>query len=339
VWVGVWVARVRRGREPAAAGVALLAGAVGLRWALGWAEPHLPVGWFQPLREGFTPTHLREVTGDDLDVGLLRDKVWTWALAWPAPGWRAMMATDLFAGALTVMGVAEAGRRGLVDAPRRVALAVGVALSWGWWVASASELHAPVVGVYLLVGAWLHGVVVDVREGRGLRAAAWVGEIGCGFALVMLREELLAIAVATLAAGALHAAAPRLEPVWTRGWDAFWSRPRRALVVVAIGAAAWVALAWAVPMGALADPSLGKWTWLLRGLHPSSPIVPRLLAALLGLVAPGLVVAALIGSAGALRQPLRWAGLPLVMTGMFSAMWVAAHGGPEAWNLMRVSGW
>lgn len=291
--------------------------ALGLGWGLlvvGWLGPAVPVGAFQPLREGFSLDHLRMVAGDSLDTGPLVDVLWRPLLGGP-PSYRAFVTVNLcMSGWAALLLGALAWRQGPVAA---ALLAVCAARSPGAFHAAFSELNGPTAAVYLLLTACLFAEATAWDARRPRLAAA--GAALTALALPWLRAELAAVTAAVWLGLAAHAlgADRRLAPLLARlapllGW--------RGLVLLA----GWVGLSWAVY-----DPvsrPMREWDWLLRAVHPLHVHGLTLPLALIGVLPPGALLLAAAGAKAALRRPFAHAGLPLVLVVLYATCRLAAHG-------------
>lgn len=313
--------------------------------ALGWGilstqvlGPALPVAAFSPLREGFTLSHLRLLTGIGTDTGPVRDVFWLPVLT-GARTLRAIVTVDLaFAGwtALLLAGWARALR----IPPLLSTVLVGVSvLGAAGLTAATTEVGASVAGTYALGAGALYALAVRRDLPWSTRLPAGLGAVLTGALLVLVRAELLALVAAGLV-GLLLAWA------WPAGRAALEDRASRAVTWLAarpwwpaLAVVAWVALSLGVYDGAGSLRSLGSWGWLVRGLHPLHVHGLTLALVLPAVLAPALVQLALRGAVRALAAPVTSAALPVVVWVLYVTMRLAAHGGDTLGEARTVAPW
>lgn len=304
---------VGRARGGAAGTLAGLLVAMGLLPWAPWIGARLPVDWLNPLREGFTLTHLEVLTGHQAQQGLLASHGW---LVWlpGADDLRTLVGLDLVAqlGALALLAPTLVRLSGSRLAAAVLLLAHGL-VSPTTQLMATSETSAPLVALYTALGAL--AVVAPPGESRVLRAAV---VLLAGTCAALARHEWALVTVAGLVAVAAPA-----SPRWTALVDRLATRPR-----VLLGAALVFVLAcvtW-VPVWLPILPGRPWLAWALLAAQPTNLAWLATPVLLLRDLPAGVVALALVGAGLSLRSPGPTGGLALLVPGLVAAYHGAAHG-------------
>lgn len=284
--------------------------------------PRLDVGWFQPLREGYSLASLRMATGDALDLGIVPGEVWqVWLTSGPPSARTAVTTSLVLAGWAAILLGAHASRLG-GHRWSMAAVWLGAVASPAWLMMALSPQHAASAAWYAAVAVCLVGIALDARSGRVLTAAATLALAGWGLSATEVRPELVGPAVATVVGVLFTVALPTWETRIASAVVGWRQRIGWRLWLLPLGWVALYPLLALVPRPHLED-RLG---WVLAGLHPARIdllTLPVVLAAMLPL---GVVGLALRGAWTALARPARFGFLPLLIPALYMTMRSAAHG-------------
>jgi hypothetical protein len=315
----------------------LTARGAGVRWrwlglgalvALGWwaaataVAAALPVAWLQPIREGFTPDHLRYALADSSDTGKLPSKVLSPLLAPGLYGLRQAVARNLtcHGWAALLFAALMARRAGWTGG----ALFGGVVLLGPLGLTAAlSEVNASVAALYLAALGALLPTATGAVPGR--RAIAAAGALVVAGLLAAVRDELVLVTAAVGVAVVLAALPVRVG--WAERVDRAGAALRQRPWLLPGGLSVWVALSWlAHEPAADTVARQGQLGWLWLSLHPLNVHGLLLPLCLFATLSPGLVLLAARGAWAGVRRPLRHGFAPVALWVLFVSAWSAGHG-------------
>lgn len=307
--------------------VALLLGAVWFVVARFVVGPELPVTAFQMLREGYTVRHLREVSAQFYDLGIVPPFVWRAWLEDAAPTLRNAVTTSLVMAGWTLLALAVLVRATVPSRVLQVGLLLGFALQPAWWTAALSPLHASFAGLTLVFAVGMHGVAVANRG--AWRWLAAVCSLGWWGSLAGVRDELIACSAGGVVALGVALLLPAAEQRWTDAVDGMGAWIRAHPVRVGMIFAVWLALSWwwFTPAG-LGWGLHGRARWVAVALHPLSPHVFTVPVVLLGTVSLGLLALVFVGAVEGIRRPASTSLLLPTALAVYLTARIAAHGAP-----------